>query len=228
MKANTGFVVANASNGAIHFVQVQMIGFYLRFILFSESLFLKQSRTGTIKRAELFSKSRPLQIDAQSEAEKELAEHILLMESRLFGLTMDEVRSLAFELAEKNNLAHNFNRTKKRHENNSGEAIFDLLSDLYNQHNFTANRVFNVDETGIRTIPNSNLKVLAWGGGKRQVGGLVPAERGILVTAETCMSASEIYMSTMFVFPRQRAKPELLDYAPPGSTPVDGCRKTFL
>ncbi|XP_069681190.1 uncharacterized protein [Periplaneta americana] len=182
------------------------------------------------------------------EQEKELTEHILLMESRLFGLTIDEVRSLAFELAEKNNLAHSFNRTKKmagkcwfysflkrnpqlslRSAEPTSLAramgfnrvvvkqFFDLLSDLYKKHNFTADRVFNVDETGIRTVPNKQSKVLALRG-KRQVGGLVSAERGILVTAETCMSASGIYMPTMFVFPRQRAKPELLDNAPPGST----------
>jgi hypothetical protein len=32
------------------------------------------------------------------------------------------------------------------------------------------------------------------------------------------MSASGVFMPPMFVFPRARAKPELLDDAPPGST----------
>lgn len=170
------------------------------------------------------------------------------MESRLFGLTIDELRTLAFELAERNNIVNNFNKTKakagkcwfysfmKRNPHLSLRSaeptslaratgfnravvkkFFDLLSELYDKYKFTADRVYNVDETGIRTVPNKQSKVLALRG-KRQVGGLVSAERGILVTAETCMSASGIYMPTMFVFPRQRAKPELLDNAPPGST----------
>ena len=170
------------------------------------------------------------------------------MDSRLFGLTIDEVRSLAFELAEKNNLLHNFSKTKKmagkcwfysflkRNPEISlrsaeptslartmgfNRAVvkqsFGLLLELYNLYYFAADRVYNVDETGITRVPNKQSKVLALRG-KRQVGGLVSAERGILVTAVACMSASGIYMPTMFVFPRQSAKPELLDNAPPGST----------
>ncbi|KAK9659884.1 hypothetical protein QE152_g41499, partial [Popillia japonica] len=36
--------------------------------------------------------------------EKELVEYILCMESRLFGLTLDALRSLAFELAQRNGM----------------------------------------------------------------------------------------------------------------------------
>jgi hypothetical protein len=46
---------------------------------------------------------------------------------------------------------------------------------------------------------------------------LTSAERGTLVTAETCMSAAGVYMPTMFVFPRVKENPLLLDEAPPGS-----------
>lgn len=180
--------------------------------------------------------------------EKELVEYVLLMESRLFGVTLAELRSLAYELAERNNLQHNFNTMKKMagkcwlysflkrnpqlrlrspeptslaraigFNRTAVKMFFDLLTGLYEQHSFTADRVYNVDETGIKTVPNKQPKVLALRG-KRQVGGLVSGERGTLVTAETCMSASGKYMPTMFVFPRQRAKPELLDDTPPGTT----------
>ncbi|KAK9694579.1 Tc5 transposase DNA-binding domain [Popillia japonica] len=46
--------------------------------------------------------------------EKELVEYILCMESRLFGLTLDALRSLAFELAQRNGMPNRFNKTKKK------------------------------------------------------------------------------------------------------------------
>lgn len=180
--------------------------------------------------------------------EKELVEHILAMECRLFGLSLNELRQLAFELAERNNLLHTFNRRKsmagkawlysflKRHpelrlrspESTSiaraigfnrpaVQQFFSLLSDVYCKHNLSPSQIYNVDETGIMTVPKKRSKCLALRG-KRQVGCLTSAERGILVTAETCMNAAGNFMPTMFVFPRERAKPELLDDAPPGST----------
>ncbi|KAF2905697.1 hypothetical protein ILUMI_00481 [Ignelater luminosus] len=43
--------------------------------------------------------------------ETELVNHILFLEERLFGLTLHNLRRLAFELAERNNLPNNFNKT---------------------------------------------------------------------------------------------------------------------
>ncbi|KAG5875510.1 hypothetical protein JTB14_036956 [Gonioctena quinquepunctata] len=45
-----------------------------------------------------------------TEQEKELVSHLESMESRLFGLTMKDSRSLAFQLAERNKLSHYFSR----------------------------------------------------------------------------------------------------------------------
>lgn len=45
-----------------------------------------------------------------------------------------------------------------------------------------------VDETGISRVPNKPSKVIACRG-KKQVGVLSSAERGVLVIAETSMSA---------------------------------------
>lgn len=182
------------------------------------------------------------------EQENELVEHILQMEGRLFGLTLTDLRTLAFELAERNNIKHNFNSEKRmagkcwlysflaRHkkvtlrtlEATSAaravgfnkpvvEKFFQLLVSLYDKYKFTPDRIYNVDETGITTVPNKTSKVLSLKG-KRQVGGLMSAERGQLVTAEICMSASGAFMPTMFIFPRKRMNPELLDDALPGTT----------
>lgn len=43
------------------------------------------------------------------EQEEELVSYLKTMESRLFGLTMKDLRSLAYQLAEKNGLWHRFN-----------------------------------------------------------------------------------------------------------------------
>lgn len=45
--------------------------------------------------------------------EKELATYVKNMESRLFGLTTKDLRSLAYDLAENNNIEHNFDRGTK-------------------------------------------------------------------------------------------------------------------
>lgn len=76
--------------------------------------------------------------------------------------------------------------------------------------------IYNVDETSITTVPKKPAKVLALRR-KKQVEALVSAERGVLVTAEICMSAAGNFMPTMFVFSRKRQNPMLIDDAPPAS-----------
>ena len=46
--------------------------------------------------------------------EKELVEYLLSLESMMFGLTTNDVRNLAFQLAEKNNLQNSFNKAKRK------------------------------------------------------------------------------------------------------------------
>ncbi|CAK1590196.1 unnamed protein product [Parnassius mnemosyne] len=45
-----------------------------------------------------------------AEQEEELVQHILGMEKRFYGLTLQDVRRLAYQLAERNNIKHNFNK----------------------------------------------------------------------------------------------------------------------
>lgn len=46
------------------------------------------------------------------EQEQEILKHLMDMEVRFYGLTMKDVRKLAFDLAEKNHLKHSFNKEK--------------------------------------------------------------------------------------------------------------------
>ena len=46
--------------------------------------------------------------------EKELVEYLLSLESMMFGLTTNDVRKLAFQLAEKINLPNFFSKAKRK------------------------------------------------------------------------------------------------------------------
>ncbi|GBM18551.1 hypothetical protein AVEN_47943-1 [Araneus ventricosus] len=182
--------------------------------------------------------------------EKEFVQHLIHLEERLFGITLSDLRTLAFELAEKNNIPHVFNTEKrmagkdwlygflKRHPKialgypekisiarSKGfnrvtiNAFFDLLDSLYSKYKFSPNDIYNADETGILTVANKPSKVLALRG-KKQVGTLTSAERGVLVTTETCVNAAGNFLPPMFVFPRKKENPLLMDDAPPGSFAV--------
>ncbi|KAG5874685.1 hypothetical protein JTB14_036910 [Gonioctena quinquepunctata] len=99
----------------------------------------------------------------------------------------------------------------------SVEKKFSLLTEMMEKHKIPPERIHNVDETGIMTVPKKRSKCLSLRG-KRQVGCLSSTERRVLVTVEICMGAGGAFMPPLFVFPRARAKPELLDDASPGST----------
>ncbi|CAH1969809.1 unnamed protein product [Acanthoscelides obtectus] len=118
------------------------------------------------------------------------------MESRLFGLTRIELRRLAYQLAERNNIQHNFHHEMagvdwlkgflRRHQNLSVRTpeatsaaramgfnkvvvgqFFGLLTKLMDDYNFRPTRIYNVDETGLTTVPKNghvthtkNLKLI--------------------------------------------------------------------
>ncbi|XP_060879229.1 uncharacterized protein LOC132951434 [Metopolophium dirhodum] len=178
--------------------------------------------------------------------EVQLVEYIKTMEARLFGLTSLELRSLAYQLAVKNNISHTFCKDDlagvdwlygfmKRHSDLSlrqPEAtsaarasgfnpiavgkFFALLTEVVEKNKLTASQIFNVDETVITCVPKSHSKVIACRG-RRQVGAITSAERGQTITAEICMVADGSYMPPMLIFPRVRNKPELIDGGPPGA-----------
>ena len=66
--------------------------------------------------------------------------------------------------------------------------LFDQLETVQDAKMFTPDRVYNVDETGITTVPNRPSKIIA-SREKKQIGSLSSAETGQLVTVEICMSA---------------------------------------
>ena len=91
------------------------------------------------------------------------------------------------------------------------------------KYKFPPQQIFNCDETGITTVQGKPSKVLAKTG-RRQVGGLVSAERGQLVLVEICMNITGTFIPPLFVFPRVRMKAELMNGAFPDS--IYACHKS--
>lgn len=178
--------------------------------------------------------------------ERELVEHITNLEKMLFGLRQKQVQQLAYQFAEARGCAGVFSKYKREagahwlkdfmrrnglslrapeqtsaarargFNRISVQKFYDLLGELIEKFHYTADRIYNVDETGITTVAKKPSKIVTVRG-RRQVGILTSAERGQLVTVEVCMSAAGHYILPLFIFPRVRMKPELMDRAPPGS-----------
>lgn len=94
--------------------------------------------------------------------------------------------------------------------------FYSNLETVMKKFEFEAARIFNMDETGITTVPKKSPKVYGEKGAKR-IGSAISAERGRTVTAVFCMSASGTYIPPMLIYPRVRMTPLLQKNGPPGS-----------
>ncbi|KAG8223060.1 hypothetical protein J437_LFUL002008 [Ladona fulva] len=91
--------------------------------------------------------------------------------------------------------------------------FYDNLESTLSKSQFTPDRIFNADETGITTVQDPG-KILATKG-KKQVGSVTSWERGKLVTVMCAMSASGIFIPPLFIYPRKRMSPLLTKDGPP-------------
>lgn len=178
--------------------------------------------------------------------ELELANHIKDLDNRFYGLTLKDVMSLAFQFAELNGIKHRFNKEKKaagRHWTRDFalrnglsvrnpekcsvaraigfnrvqcQRFFDNLKTCFVKTQAGPHRIFNMDETGMSTVPNKLPKILS-SKGKKCVAKVVSAERGQLVTAVCCVNATGIWVPPALIFARKRMKEELFYGAPPGT-----------
>lgn len=96
------------------------------------------------------------------------------------------------------------------------DRYFENLAKLLDTYKFPPHSIYNMDETGISTVPNKPPKVISTKG-KRCVNKISSAERGINVTLVNAVNASGNFIPPAFIFPRKRMKAELLDGAPPSS-----------
>lgn len=94
--------------------------------------------------------------------------------------------------------------------------FYDNLKDCCLDKKFPAHRKFNMDETGLSTVPNRTPKVLT-PTGKKTVCKISSAERGDTITAVCCMSATGIFVPPALIFPRKRMNHLLFKGAPTGT-----------
>ena len=178
-----------------------------------------------------------------SSMELQLKFHVLEMEKRLYGLRIRDVQRLAFDVAEKAEISHPFNKESRmagkdwvqgflaRHHLSirqpQGTSIartvgfnrpqvqnfFDLYRGCLEAKNYAPSRIWNMDETGLTTVQKPG-KILA-SKGTRQVGKVTSAERGALVTLVCACNAAGVFMPPMYIFPRKRMTDTLMKGAPP-------------
>jgi hypothetical protein len=162
------------------------------------------------------------------------------MESRLFGLTMRDLRCLAYQLAQRNNLLHKFCNEKcmagedwvksflTRHPNLSirePEATSGARAMGFNK--VAVNQFFSLLENSIDkhhltaeriyncdetgvTVNPKCQSKIIALKGKRQVG------VGQTVTGLVCVSAAGMFMPPMLIFPRKGKQQEFELGLPPG------------
>ncbi|CAH2098850.1 unnamed protein product [Euphydryas editha] len=174
-----------------------------------------------------------------------LVQYIKQMEKRYFGLTRNDVKRMAYQLAVRNNLKHPFNNKTagrkwlkgflSRHNDISlrqptgtslarvkgftkenVKSFFDLLEKEYEQFKFPPTRIYNVDETGFSIVQSKMPKILALKG-KKQIGALTSAERGSLMTVCLAMSAAGDFVPPLIIFPRKKMNVLLMKGAPIGA-----------
>lgn len=174
-----------------------------------------------------------------------LVQYVKQMEKRYFGLTRNDVKRMAYQLAVRNTLKHPFNNRTAgrkwlkgflaRHKELSlrqptgtsfarvkgftkenVKSFFDLLEKEFELFQFPPTRIYNVDETGLSIVQSKIPKVLA-SKGKKQVGALTSAERGSLMTICLAMNAAGDFVPPLIIFPRKKMNILLMKGAPIGA-----------
>lgn len=181
------------------------------------------------------------------EQESRLVGYILRMSECGYGLTGQDLRNLAFQYAEINQIDHPFNKAKRcaglawyngfrrRHpclalrkpEQTSMARSTGFNREAVNRFYDNLERILAENHYPPNRIWNcdetgastvpNKTSKVLASKGCRQVGAISSAERGVNTTIMMCVSAAGNYMPPMFIFPRQRMHEALKTGAPEGS-----------
>lgn len=179
------------------------------------------------------------------EQEKLLAKRVLDLANVFYGITLTDLRRLAYNLADELKIQHKFNAEtqmagedwaqgfRKRNKitlrkpsptslsrivgfnKDEVDLFFANLTSVVDKFKFKADRIYNMDETGISSVQKPGQ--ILGPRGQKQVGGAISWERGRNITAICCMSASGTYVPPMIIFPRKRMTPLLERGGPVGA-----------
>jgi len=180
------------------------------------------------------------------EFEKELADYCVEMQNRLFGLTVRDLRSMAFQLAERNHLDHGFDTEKqlagkdwvagflRRNPELSlrmpeptsiGRAVGFNTVQVGRFYDLLENayRDHGFDRAHVWNVDETGLSCVHTPGkiigkkGQRQIGKITSGERGKTVTAVCAYNAEGMFIPPMLIFPRIKMNQRLIHDAPLGT-----------
>ena len=100
----------------------------------------------------------------------------------------------------------------------SVDRFFTSLIQVFSRTSYGPEAIYNFDETGVTTVPDSN-RVLAKQG-TRSEGRTVSIEKGALVTIVCAINAIGHSIPPMFIFPMKNFRSHFLNGAPPGSAGI--------
>ena len=95
------------------------------------------------------------------------------------------------------------------------KQYFKNLSEVLDKHKFTADKIFNVDETGVTNVQGPKKVVTPTG--MKNVGAITSGERGELVTAVYAICVAGYAVAPMLTYPRVHKKDAFIRGAPPGT-----------
>ncbi|KAE9521524.1 hypothetical protein AGLY_018080 [Aphis glycines] len=178
--------------------------------------------------------------------EQILSQYIKNSADMYFGLTPRDIKQLAYQFAHKLGLKYPevwgknlmagpdwFTKILKRNSSlslrqpeatslsramNFNKANVNLFMDKFQQvllkYKFEAQHIYIIDETGVTTVQTPS-KVVATKG-KKQIGAITSAERGVLVTMCIAVNGTGCAIPPMFVFPRVKFHQNFLRGGPAG------------
>lgn len=101
----------------------------------------------------------------------------------------------------------NFNPTNVK-------LFLDKYESVMFKYKFQSQHIFNLDDTGITTVQNTE-KIVALKG-KKQIGAITSSERGTLITMCLAVNAMGNVIPPMFIFPRVNYKEYFIRGGPTG------------
>lgn len=143
-------------------------------------------------------------------------EYILKCVNHYYGLSINELRELAYQLANKLRLQYPSSWNDELKADNV-ETFFKNLAGFLDEHQFNTQTIFNMDESGFSTVPSKIGKVIALKG-MRRVGKIETAERGTMVTMALTVCSNGTSIAPFFLFPRKNMQSVFLDGTPNGTT----------
>lgn len=178
--------------------------------------------------------------------EKALAARVINLANMFYGITITDLRRLAFSVAEELKISHNFNKEtqmagedwvsgfRKRNpqislRKPSATSLSRVIGFNKSEVDLFFNNLENLMDKHkfpacrVHNMDETGISSVQKPGhilapkGQKQVGGVTSWERGRNVTVVCAFSASGQYVPPMFIFPRKRMTPLLERGGPPGS-----------